>query len=235
MNIFAGAPRVEEGQDPWVVIPRLQHGNNIPNIASINGPTTIGRSTLRHANSRLSRTVDAVIDSPAQGEHGEEQDVVGTLLERTLTRRGMSDSSIHSTFKSHGEEQGSPRRPVQHQEPEPTGGYDRNSVLQALSRRMQSFRFAAPETSASIDTGPSISRPDTPVSGGNAADGRQTPLGTRASSPRAVSPTSARLFSNVNLSSWAAAALDPSQEPTTYLAGSPREEAYMHRAWDREM
>ncbi|CCM02316.1 uncharacterized protein FIBRA_04407 [Fibroporia radiculosa] len=235
MDIFAGAPRTEEGVDPWIVVSRPQRGATVPGIDGANGGATIGRAGLRRMSSQLSRTVDAVIDSPPRrGEHGEEEDVVGTLLERTLSRRGLSDSSIHTTFLSHGEEHG--QRPAAVQE-EPTSRHDRDSVLQALSRKMQSFRFAGsvPNTASNADAGSSISRPSTPSSPSvtaGAGDGRQTPTGVRPvpSQARAVSPAS-RLFSPVNLSSWAAAALDPKQE---FLSASPREDAFMHRAWTRE-
>ncbi|KAI0920845.1 hypothetical protein AcW1_004995 [Taiwanofungus camphoratus] len=241
MGIFAGAPRPAEGADPWVVIQRPQRGTTVPNVGGANGSSagtaTIGRSAVRNMNSRLSRTVDAVIDSHAA--QGEEQDVVqSTLLERTLSRRGMSDSSIHTTFMNHGEGQGSPRQSADEETAAP--GRDRQSVLQALSRRMQSFRFAGPSSNA--ESGPSISRPETPVSAAHRSsvadasspDRAPTPTRARASSPRAISPTASGLFQSVNLSSWAAAALDPSMEPSQYLASSPREEAYMHRTWARE-
>lgn len=234
MGIFAGAPRAEDNADPWVVIPKPQRAGPMPHLGG-SGTATVDRSALRRTSSRMSRMVDAVIDShAAQGAISEEQDVVGSLLDRTLTRRGLSDSSIHTTFLSH-EEQGSPRQSV-HEESEESAPQDRSSVLQALSRRMQNFRFAGPSATSSADAGAPVSRPDTPVSGANAGDGRQTPTGTHASSPHAMSPPAVRLFSAANLSSWATASLDPSQEPSSYMAASPREEPFMHRlARDRNM
>lgn len=238
MGIFAGAPRPEDSQDPWVVIPKPQRGP-MPSLSSAAGAATIGRSaTLRRTSSRLSRTVDAMID--ADRDRREEEDTLGALLERTSIHRGMSDSSIHSTFLSHGGERDTPAEPADMHAPLP----DRSSVLQALSRRMQTFRFGAapPPPSDSEVTEGRVSRPDTPV---GAQDGRATPTGARtrshssansqgqASVVRAVSPTSRGLFPAVNLSSWATAALDSSVDgPTPFSAGSPRDE-FLHR-WGRE-
>lgn len=76
----------------------LQSANN-------GGPTTNSRtSSSRHAPSsrppqRLPQTVDAIIDNKAAT--GEEEDFHPNLLERTLRPRGLSDSSIHSTFLAH--------------------------------------------------------------------------------------------------------------------------------------
>ncbi|KAH9927287.1 uncharacterized protein B0H18DRAFT_907544 [Fomitopsis serialis] len=243
MGIFAGAPRPEDNPDPWIVIPKAQRGTPMPSMANTTGAGTIGRSaTLRRASSRLSRTVDAMID--ADQDRREEEDTLGALLERTSIHRGMSDSSIHSTFLSHGgerDQQGSPRREAFG---DPSTPQDRNSVLQALSRRMQTFRFGgmppASDSQATVTDAAGPSPPDTPM-GARQVDegGRATPTGVRMASPRpvgvvrAASPASRGLFQSVNLSSWATAALDPSADDPTYMAGSPREE-FMHRPWGRE-
>ncbi|KAH9948736.1 hypothetical protein B0H21DRAFT_210945 [Amylocystis lapponica] len=233
MGIFAGAPRPEDSADPWIVIPRAQRGATIPAVTVTNtagpGPATLGRSALRNAN-RLSRTVDAVIDAQGQGELGAAADVVPN---RTL-RRNLSDSSVHTTFMSHGEEHGARLE----DDGTPQSEHDRQSVFSAISRRMQNFRFAGP--GALADAGAiadvvrsrSLSRPETPVSASRGRDGAHTP--TRASSPRAI-PQASGLLQTLNLSSWAASALDPTQDPTSpYFSGSPREEAFMRRPWDRE-
>ena len=238
MGIFAGAPRPEDTQDPWVVIPKPQRGP-MPSLSSTAGAATIGRSaTLRRTSSRLSRTVDAMIDA----DRREEEDTLGALLERTSVHRGMSDSSIHSTFLSHGGERDAPEEPADPHAPPP----DRSSVLQALSRRMQTFRFGGapppPSDSQATVTEGRTSRPDTPV---GAQDGRATPTGTRTRSHsgansqgqtsvvRAASPSSRGLFPTVNLSSWASAALDSTvDEPAPFAVGSPRDE-FLHR-WGRE-
>jgi hypothetical protein len=62
----------------------------------------------------------------------EESDIVPPLPGRTLRRRGLSDSSIHSSFSSQGDVTPSPHLPI----PWP----DRNSVFQALSRTVQNIR-----------------------------------------------------------------------------------------------
>ena len=241
MGIFAGAPRPEDTQDPWVVIPKPQRGP-MPSLSSAAGAATIGRSTtLRRTSSRLSRTVDAMID--ADRDRREEEDTLGALLERTSIHRGMSDSSIHSTFLSHGGERDAPEEPTDPHAPPP----DRSSVLQTLSRRMQTFRFGgAPpppsDSQATVTEAGRTSRPDTPVS---AQDGRATPTGARTRSHstansqgqvsvvRAASPSSRGLFPTINLSSWASAALDQAvDEPAPFSMGSPRDE-FLHR-WGRE-
>ncbi|KAF9498649.1 hypothetical protein BDN71DRAFT_1481051 [Pleurotus eryngii] len=108
MDLFAGAPRVST--DPWVLIP-----NAPKRSATLNPDATIGRRWGRTGLSRFSRDVDAVIDVPATPQpmnaadvdNSEEQDEVPPLLQRTLRRRGLSDSSIHSTFSTHQEDAGS--------------------------------------------------------------------------------------------------------------------------------
>ncbi|PCH40784.1 hypothetical protein WOLCODRAFT_136990 [Wolfiporia cocos MD-104 SS10] len=231
MNIFAGAPRAEDGADPWIVVPKANRPIRDTAILAASGTATLGRrSTMRHPTSQISRTVDAMIDSSSAQERGEEQDVVPKLLERTLSHRGLSDSSIHTSFLNHGEEQvpASPRRSAVEESP----GQDRDSVLQALSRRMQAFRFGGPGVSVKAETGPTSSRPETPISH---PDGRGTPKGMQTpSNDRAMSPESSNLFPAVTLSPWAATSLDPMPDPSVYLAASPREEVYMPQTWARE-
>ncbi|KAI8982749.1 hypothetical protein BD414DRAFT_490998 [Trametes punicea] len=238
MDIFAGAPR-PAGGDPWVVVPRTQKVHRMASMAAMNqASATIGRGALRHATSgrRLSRIVDAVIDSPQpEGEHpgGEDDahDGPPPSLDRAL-RRGLSDSSIHTTFTQHGEESqqeaGSsteaPQRP------------DRESVLQALSRKMQSFRFAssaAVSASASATAkDDSVSRPQTPVARLEAKT-NETSSTPRQSPPRPIPHARSTLF---GLSSWAAAyeASETADTSAPYFAGSPREEAFVQRGWSRE-
>ncbi|KZT06528.1 uncharacterized protein LAESUDRAFT_181974 [Laetiporus sulphureus 93-53] len=204
MNIFAGAPRAEDGVDPWIVVPKPQR----PPPATT---ATIGRAGMRKPGHTLSRTVDAMIDR-------EEQDgVQATLLDRTLSRRGLSDSSIHTTFLNHGEpdEQVVPSgSPVVKG---PSAVPDRASVLQTLSRKVQAFRG---------ESGVPELRPDTPVGRRTLpADGRRTPTLHR-SSPRAMAQGNARLFSGL---AWAASALEEAGAPSSYMAGSPREEGFLHR------
>ncbi|KAJ7724737.1 hypothetical protein DFH07DRAFT_1003651, partial [Mycena maculata] len=140
MGIFAGAPRTRT-PDPWVVIPHPKLPRRLPTSLLRPG------AAERHHPNRMSRNVDAVLDgvgTPTRptAEGDEEPDYLGPLLERTLRRRGLSDSSIHSTFVSQAPEEDA------HAPPPSAGGLSRReaawlesgSVLQALSRRVQSFR-----------------------------------------------------------------------------------------------
>ncbi|KAI0638562.1 hypothetical protein C8Q77DRAFT_1049062 [Trametes polyzona] len=242
MGIFAGAPRAAEA-DPWVVVPSTQRISRMASMAAMNqGTATIGRSALRHATSgkRLSRIVDAVIDSPQPGgdpseaEEDTSNNGPPVSLDRAL-RRGLSDSSIHTTFTQHGEEsqKDSGAQPDSAQRP------DRESVLQALSRKMQSFRFASTaSTSANPSAnarGSSTSRPQTPVARPPTAKGNEANNTPRSSPPRPIPQAKSTLF---GLSAWTAAYeasedVDPSVT-APYYAGSPREEAFMQRGWARE-
>ncbi|PPQ95877.1 hypothetical protein CVT26_015569 [Gymnopilus dilepis] len=163
------------------------------NANDLQGTTTIGRSTGRRNLNRLSRNVDAVIDhndhrrtsvdrpSGAEGgdldaEEDEEPDYVPPLLERTLRRRGLSDSSIHSTFSSHGAEQAqSPSSPKRSNGRGPASrkampdfwglglgqGDGVGSVFQALGRTVQGWRSASGAHASGVtsadtdDAGPS--------------------------------------------------------------------------------
>ena len=253
MGIFAGAPRPAEG-DPWVVIARPPSSNrkvsrttSLAGMSKAAASATIGRASLRHAASsgkRLSRIVDAVIDSPQpnNGEPGAGGSGSGSsdnegpppALERAL-RRGLSDSSIHTTFTQHGDEP--------HPEPGPAQPMDRESVLQALSRKMQSFRFtSATPAPAQVNTAADVSstsRPQTPTrrQEPNSSEDPDTP---KRSPPRPIprpqqQPRSTSLF---GLSSWAAAFEESDDAhdgvPTPYYAGSPREEEFIRRDWPRQ-
>ncbi|KZP21552.1 hypothetical protein FIBSPDRAFT_931580 [Athelia psychrophila] len=103
MNIFAGAPQLA---DPWVVIPttsRRGASDGERSAVSGTGTATTGRSGMPNARNTagMSQNVDAVIDSRGQDD---ENDVVAPLLQRTLRRRGLSDSSIHSSFMAQSED-----------------------------------------------------------------------------------------------------------------------------------
>jgi hypothetical protein len=173
MGIFAGAPSQAGSPEPWVKIPKMMgtipgprqadspspvYGDYRQPSVPDNGGTIRANRTHQH---RMSRHVDAIVDleNPSPGgddddedEDAEEPDRVGPLLERTLRRRGLSDSSIHSTYLQ-GEdpmmgesELSSPQRSGQ-------GGHGgwgaRGSVLQALSRRVQNFRIGVDRETSS--------------------------------------------------------------------------------------
>ncbi|KAK0491541.1 hypothetical protein IW261DRAFT_1438264 [Armillaria novae-zelandiae] len=205
MGIFAGAPRTTT-PEPWVVLPR--------------GPRRV-QSTLRSAASpsamrtstsnRLSRNVDAVIDAGTfpRTDDSEEPDFLGPLLDHSLRRRGLSDSSIHSSFIA--EEKRTPTASDDY--PQESGWPDRNSVLQSLSRKVQTFRMAtAPSTSStSISSVPSAT--SNRIKRDNSCKGK-TP--------------SSQGFGVLmpGLSTWASGGLDPviaTSQP--YPVGSPRDES----------
>ncbi|KAG8678259.1 hypothetical protein FRC08_017936 [Ceratobasidium sp. 394] len=99
-GIFAGSQvakdRERERVESWVILPSVNSRKAIRAIRV--DPSNAGDATIRARKTgdphRLSRNVDAVIDA----QQGQEQ-----LLERALRPRGLSDSSIRSTFISHGE------------------------------------------------------------------------------------------------------------------------------------
>ncbi|KAF7332797.1 hypothetical protein MKEN_00163500 [Mycena kentingensis (nom. inval.)] len=156
MGIFAGAPRTKT-PDPWIVVPHPKVGAPPRRNASL-----LHRPVLRQHPNRMSRNVDAILDgtgvaTPAEGADvdGEEADYVGPLLARRLRRRGLSDSSIHSTFASHAEED-APAAPMQ-------GGW-----LEGLTRRVKDFRSGL---SGEPITAP-LPVPETPRSGRSSMKGK---------------------------------------------------------------
>ena len=225
MGLFAGAPRPGPLADPWVVLPTssTKRVNPLDLDPSVNA--TVGRSTMRNT-ARLSQNVDAVIDvdSPIQ----DNEDSVAPLLQRTLRRRGLSDSSIHSTFMSQVDE---PLPPVStRQEAWP----DRTGMLRTLSRTVKTFTSAAGSTLATA----SPQRADgveTPISSSPPRPSRipETPGGAKriapssSSSPVRVHPHSsiAAFIPNLALTSWTAAGetLDASG-----FTGTPRD---VNRNW----
>ncbi|CAL1700090.1 unnamed protein product [Somion occarium] len=279
MNIFAGAPRpTADSGDPWIVVPKAQRATQ--RSPDVNGSATIGRSGVRNltvdgsmtlqagsrhpsANKRLSRIVDAVIDrdpsqqgfSPTRGHDTDEDDptsegrdlVQDTLLERTLRPRGLSDSSIHTTFMAHGERDEAQRQPQ-------SSTVTRQSVLQALSRKVQSFRSASTSLASSIPVSSQVSatiaavvsRPHTPQAPPVSTNDPDTsvhpslPVPMPGAHNRAISPGGARLFAGMNLAGWAATAATLENESTPSAAGlppfygSPRDERLSTRGWTRE-
>ncbi|KAI0796277.1 hypothetical protein BC629DRAFT_1504292 [Irpex lacteus] len=275
MDIFAGAPRPVDSADPWVVIPKPQRAGTLPSPQGLLGRTTIGRAASRSASvanfrsrppkmgdstddrKRLPRAVDAVID-PTQADMtredaAEARDVVhDTLLQRTLRPRGLSDSSIHTTFTSHAAEaqEGEADSPVDEGTSERP---DRQSVLQTLSRKMHSFRiassafipparpFSAADDQDAESATSSQARPtapnETPKGGANG-----TITVRKSGVERAVSPGS-NLFQNLNLSSWASPAISVDSDvlgdtteagrPPPFYVGTMREESSMGRGFPR--
>ncbi|ORY28284.1 hypothetical protein BCR39DRAFT_206519 [Naematelia encephala] len=167
LGIFAGAARVPSpiGGEPWTVTG--EHGTaQGPRPLRAVSSQYFGDGTIRARPSpdgqrqRLSAVVDAVIDTSADQLEGES---VATpfeppLLERTLRPRGLSDSSIRSTFVSHGNPSPSDRlmsastvstgpAPRVVATAYPSSLADRG-VLASLASRFYPFRAVAPEPAA---------------------------------------------------------------------------------------
>ncbi|KAG2349191.1 hypothetical protein BDR05DRAFT_874026 [Suillus weaverae] len=216
MGIFAGAPHPNDAADPWVVLPRAPRRVRSTffksDEPSQSGTTTMDKSLAhKRSNSHLSREIDA----DTSPEHGEADDIPGPLLERTLRRRGLSDSSIHSTYMNQAEQ----RTPAESS----TGG---GSVLQTLSRTMRNFSFATSQTvSGSVTSPPPPSR--VPEGGAGPREGLDMP---RPHLRRVATPTLSSLIPN--LTSWAAASTaleNPHSGPRAMYYGSLREDSVMPR------
>ncbi|KAG2155075.1 uncharacterized protein EDB93DRAFT_1239354 [Suillus bovinus] len=216
MGIFAGAPHPNDAADPWVVLPRAPRRVRSTffkvDEPSQSDTTTIDRSlAYKRSNSHLSRE----IGTDTSPEHGEVDDIPGPLLERTLRRRGLSDSSIHSTYMNHVEQR-TPTEPG-------TGG----SVLQTLSRTMRNFSFATSQTVSGSTTSPFL--PSRVPDEAGPREGLDMP---RPHPRRAATPTLSSLMPNFNLTSWAAAGAaleNPHSGPRAMYYDSVREDSIMPR------
>ncbi|KXN84412.1 hypothetical protein AN958_12641 [Leucoagaricus sp. SymC.cos] len=157
LDIFAGAPQLSTSTDTWVVVPPPTQARRMASMVQLgsgavleypsNGPIpeatrTIGRNTVLPIPKEeiIPRAVDAVID--------ESQGQVAPLLQRTLRRRGLSDSSIHSTFVAQVQQQEAPIMNASgSQGINPLSGAfktawsDGSSVFQALSRTVQNLKL----------------------------------------------------------------------------------------------
>ncbi|ESK94111.1 hypothetical protein Moror_12778 [Moniliophthora roreri MCA 2997] len=167
MGIFAGAPRPSTpDKEPWVVLPRgprRVQSTYRPN--ELFSPASAPRQTLQAEallnRNRLSRNVDAILDSdqnpasPRDKINEEEEDYVPPLLERTLRRRGLSDSSIHSTLLSNQGDTSMASDTTITSGGEPsTAEPSRGSVLQTLSKKVQSLRTGTSSTTPIAVTSP---------------------------------------------------------------------------------
>ena len=114
MGIFAGAPKPGSPQDPWIVVTkptrkppspmsqRADQGLHEATQGLGNGTLTVGRNALK-INSQLSRVVDAVIDVQSPTVAAPPSDYQATLTQRGMRPRGLSDSSIRTSFLSNTE------------------------------------------------------------------------------------------------------------------------------------
>jgi hypothetical protein len=191
MGIFAGALR---SGDPWVVLPPG------PSRQQRIGVDQLRRTTLSRAAGRamtaanttapisLPRNVDAVI---------EERSGIDTA--RTLRTRGLSDSSIHTTFLQHGE-----AAPAT-QPPKLQEAAGERTMLSTPGQNVLGVRLAISGTSSqSAATTPSLAK--------------------EASHSRAASPRFTGLVPGI--SSWAAAsraldAPDPDAYVGSFMSNAP--------------
>ena len=194
-GIFAGAPRKPAGKiGGWIMLPAGSGAAPTPPIAPILADKPpVARQVRRVVNNprRLSRVVDAVVDADAASivshssngddrrhlEDDDEQEHTrhpSGLLERTLRRRGLSDTSIHSTFLA------AARGPPIQRLVTPAGlalsatdmGHamgsaipgsvsDREGMLEGLGRKMGAFRNLAQPSSSNSRA------PTSPIGGGD--------------------------------------------------------------------
>ncbi|KAI0034375.1 hypothetical protein K488DRAFT_20762, partial [Vararia minispora EC-137] len=102
MGIFAGAPKSNPSADPWVVVKAASKFRvKTPGPGPENGNERREHESVasQKAERRVSRNVEAMMLDRNEDTGLEAQ--VRPLLQRTLRPRGLSDSSIHSTFLQH--------------------------------------------------------------------------------------------------------------------------------------
>jgi len=187
MGIFAGASR----NDSWVVLPpgsSRQQGSHGDQLRRATLSRAAGRAmgaADTDKPSPLPRNVDAVIDPKASSEERG-----GIDPARTLRTRGLSDSSIRSTFLQHGEAAPVSRSP---------NAESRRKVLGALGMTALSVRSA--------------------VSGASSQSNAASPSNSakELSHSRAASPRSTKLMPGT--SSWAMASrtLDAAPDLDAYV------------------
>jgi hypothetical protein len=204
MGIFAGAPRI----DPWVVLPpgAPKHpGSEADQLRRATLGRAAGRAMAGANNPQnpLPRNVDAVIDS-----HGPAEDRDPS---RTLRTRGLSDSSIRSTFLQHGEATAAAAIKVPEPSSDAAAAARGRTIRGALSQTIRGPRSA-------------VSPPHTISSSGS---------GKESSTQFRRSPRFGKLIPDI--SSWAASAASQATDvpdPDAYV-GSLVSNAPM-RPWDRE-
>ena len=258
MGIFAGAPQQIE-PDHWIVVPTSPSTlRKSKSFMRSHPPTaTVGRSIGRKNLNRLSQNVDAVIDVQKPQDSDEEPDFLPPLLERTLRRRGLSDSSIHSTFTNQGDDGRSTALPPS--SPQRTSFNtanagpssrlptwpDRTSVFQALTRTVQNLRASAVGV---IPPGPSTQEPtpnedpsvpippprvSTVVSVPETPKNVQTPIQAPSTpSRKIVQPRTSRVASpnqGVILPNLTSWAASSVAGDDPFIASSLRDESYMQR------
>ncbi|KAG6336481.1 hypothetical protein ID866_2595 [Astraeus odoratus] len=232
MGIFAGAPRPEDISDPWVVLPRIPRRVQSTYFRcdpSDGSPATMGKyvSRKRHMP-QMSRDVDAVLDAEIicrndlRGSDGP----VPLPPDRPIHRRGLSDSSIHSTFIAQEEAGPCTQRmpPLEHP-----------SVLQTLSKTVRSFKQVASHTISGVVHGTTVSSASSPSTTSSAPEGKASRESTDVSRPipqRSTTPFSSLLPSLVTFG--AVSSLEPGFTQSSLFGSSFREEPAIHRHLGRE-
>jgi hypothetical protein len=216
MGIFAGAPR----KDPWVVLPSGPSEAPVTPSDALS-PTSSGKPGLRKGRSlkRVSRHVDDVMEA-SSSKVGEELDPLAPLLQRTLRRRGLSDSSIHTTFMS-DDARGPPAQDILP---------DRGSVFQTFSQTVKNFRLTTSTSGPGIqsiinadsDAGSSSSPINVNVSG-SSIESAPSKVNQQ---PRPSSPLISFL---PNFSSWVSEG-----DRTVYVGSLPSESLLMHQSRTHE-
>ncbi|KAH8118771.1 hypothetical protein DFH11DRAFT_699408 [Phellopilus nigrolimitatus] len=243
MGIFAGAPQM---QDPWVILPKSQQKPRA-SASNVNLRTAaLTRSAGRWAGNRLSRNVDAVIDSDSaihdSDDEEDDSNLPSSLLERTLRPRGLSDSSIRSSFLNDENDEDNTDTPSGNAShptvssptlrprsslasgsflrPGAFPGYSsaRPSVLKAFSRAFTTPVLSAPAPDVSISA--SLS---------------ESPRMSDTETARAVSPRRMPLLPS--LAQWAVGQAGSDEEAAEDYDGSVRgreeEPTFNHLSWQR--
>ena len=224
MGIFAGAPQ-GPAQDSWVVLQKPPQTSPATRSNMLGAPSSLGKDGTMHDHNakRISRNVDAIID--ANSPVDDEVDAIAPLIQRTLRRRVLSDSSIHSTFMSQSDDS----RLVPHGGDGPSAREtfaDKVSVLRALSRTVQNFRFTASLGSQPLSGGDSGAAPVVPAP--VIAQARSTDDHTTPSRPQASSPLTAILPTMPSWAGVSATVEAGSTEP--FFVGSHEEESLLRQS-----
>jgi len=214
LGIFAGAQRpATPAGGPWQVVAGEPGSGNIPSqnpktiraVSSGYFDKTI-KARVPDQRKRLPMAVDAVIDSSADQLQGADpscadEPIQPALLERQLRPRGLSDSSIRSTYMSHANPShnmvtesrisaGPAPRQVAYgttaSRPKPSGG----GIFESLSNRLYSFRGntdISPVNPPKDEPGSANTTPGLDVPEVKILPSTPLPVGTK---PISVSPSS---------------------------------------------
>ncbi|KAG8734387.1 hypothetical protein FRC11_002329 [Ceratobasidium sp. 423] len=160
-GIFVGSQAVRERErtESWVFLPR-SNSRRMVRPAKSTANLNAGDATVRGVRPRrISRNVDAVIDVPPMPTGaGQAQ-----LLDRALRPRGLSDSSIRTTFISHGEISGINEAievaSSSQDHLDPGANASLPTTVPELSFNASSVAYASTSTSGSTSTSPSRAIP----------------------------------------------------------------------------